>query len=69
MAVTAHQQLLALTAKHNLTDEELLPIIAGYADIVILWLEQPCLPGTLPMSFAEFLQALDRSLAGEPEAG
>jgi hypothetical protein len=62
MADNAYQQLLALAAKHKLPDSELVHFIAGYGEIVTAWLEQPCLPGELPMSFSEFLTRLDRAL-------
>jgi hypothetical protein len=66
MADSAHQQVIALAAKHNLSDEELLPMVAAYGDVVSVWLNEPSPPGSMPMSFAEFLVALDRALADQP---
>jgi hypothetical protein len=68
MPLAAHDQLRELLAKHNREEEEVVSFLCGYVDIVNSWLSKPCLPGSLPLSFDEYVEALDLALAGDPVA-
>lgn len=56
-----------LKVTYKLTDSVLVAILVGYADEVQVFLDTPSRPGTVPISFAQFIRKLDEAFKRDDE--
>lgn len=56
-----------LKVTYKLTDSVLVAVLVGYADEVQAYLDTPSKPGTVPISFAEFLRKVDAAFKRDDE--
>jgi hypothetical protein len=62
LSTTTYEQLIAFREKYDLADEILLRFVAGYGDVVASWLRESSPTRDLPMSFDEFLRAVEDAM-------